>query len=93
MEMVKNTPRRDRSYLPARKEFRAAGQARKAHRKNPAGAIEARQYSQGREKDTIVMKRFDKRKLLAEFRGLRASLRGKFSYQEIVNETKRVRKD
>ena len=44
------------------------------------------------DRDTIVMKRFDKRKLLAEFKDLRASVQEKFSDQEIVNEIKRARK-
>lgn len=44
------------------------------------------------DKDTIVMKRFDKRKLLAEFKGLKASIQSKFDEQEIVNEIKKSRK-
>lgn len=44
------------------------------------------------DKDTIVMKRFDKRKLLADFRGLRESIKEKFSEQEIVDEIKKSRK-
>lgn len=44
------------------------------------------------DKDTLVMKRFDKRKLLAEFRDLRASVHEKFSDQQIVDEIKRARK-
>lgn len=44
------------------------------------------------DKDTLVMKRFDKRKLLAEFKDLRASIQKKFSDQEIVSEIKRTRK-
>lgn len=44
------------------------------------------------DKDTIVMKRFDKRKLLAEFKDLRASIQGKFSDNEIINEIKKTRK-
>ena len=43
--------------------------------------------------DTLVLKRFDKRKLLAEFKGLRNSIQNKFSEQEIVNEIKKSRKD
>ena len=43
------------------------------------------------DKDTLVMKRFDKRKLLAEFRGLRASIQQKFSDREIAGEIKRTR--
>jgi len=42
--------------------------------------------------DTLVMKRFDKRKLLQEFKNLRTSIQKKFSDQEIVSEIKRVRK-
>jgi AbrB family transcriptional regulator (stage V sporulation protein T) len=42
--------------------------------------------------DTLVMKRFDKRKLLQEFKDLRTSIQKKFSDQEIVSEIKRVRK-
>ena len=44
------------------------------------------------DKDTIVMKRLDKRKLLAEFKGIRAAVNRKFSDQEIVGELKRTRK-
>ena len=44
------------------------------------------------DKDTLVMKRFDKRKLLVEFKNLRASIKKKFSNQEIVHEIKRSRK-
>ena len=44
------------------------------------------------DKDTIVMKRFDKKKLLAEFKDLRSSIQEKFSDQEIVNEIKRTHK-
>ncbi len=44
------------------------------------------------DKDTLVMRRFDKRKLLAEFKGLRASIHQKFSDQEIVGEIKRAHK-
>ena len=45
------------------------------------------------DKDTIVMKRFDKKKLLAEFKDLVSSIQEKFSDQEIVNEIKRTHKD
>lgn len=38
------------------------------------------------------MKRVDRRKLLAEFKDLRASVRRKFSDQEIVSEIKRARR-
>lgn len=44
------------------------------------------------DKDTLVMKRFDKRKLLAEFKGIRASVRRKFTDKEIVGEIKKARK-
>lgn len=44
------------------------------------------------DKDTLVMKRFDKRKLLAEFKDLRISVQKKFSDQEIVGEIKKTRK-
>jgi bifunctional DNA-binding transcriptional regulator/antitoxin component of YhaV-PrlF toxin-antitoxin module len=44
------------------------------------------------DKDTIVMKRLDKRKLLAEFRDLRSSIQEKFRDQEIVGDIKRARK-
>ena len=44
------------------------------------------------DKDTLVMKRLDKRKLLAEFKGIRASISRKLSDQEIVGEIKRARK-
>ena len=44
------------------------------------------------DKDTLVMKRFDKRKLLAEFKDLRASVQKKFCDQEIVGEIKKSRK-
>lgn len=43
------------------------------------------------DKDTLVMKRFDKKKLLAEFKGIRASVERKFSDQEIVREIKKAR--
>ena len=44
------------------------------------------------DKDTLVMRRFDKKKLLAEFRDLRASISKKLSDREIVGEIKRARK-
>lgn len=44
------------------------------------------------DKDTLVMKRFDKRKLLAEFKDLRASIHQKFGDQEIASEIKKARK-
>jgi bifunctional DNA-binding transcriptional regulator/antitoxin component of YhaV-PrlF toxin-antitoxin module len=44
------------------------------------------------DKDTLVMRRFDKRKLLAEFKDLRGSIRKKFGDREIVGEIKRTRK-
>ena len=44
------------------------------------------------DKDTLVMKRLDKRKLLAEFRTLRKSIGKKYSEEEIVDEIKRARK-
>lgn len=43
------------------------------------------------DKDTLVMKRFDKTKLLAEFRDIRVSVKKKFSDQEIVGEIKKAR--
>lgn len=43
------------------------------------------------DKDTLVMKRFDKRKLLLEFKNLRASILEKFSDQEIVDEIRKSR--
>jgi len=43
------------------------------------------------DKDTLIMKRVDKQKLLAEFRGLRESIKEKFSEVEIVEEIKRSR--
>lgn len=44
------------------------------------------------DKDTIVMRRFDKRKLLAEFKSLRASIPRKLRDREILGEIKRARK-
>ena len=44
------------------------------------------------DKDTLVMKRLDKRKLLAECKCIRASISRKLSDQEIVGEIKRARK-
>lgn len=44
------------------------------------------------DKNTLVMKRFDKKKLLAEFKDLRESIQEKFEDEEIVNEIKRTRK-
>lgn len=43
------------------------------------------------DKDTLVMKRFDKTKLLAEFKDIRVSVKKKFSDQEIVGEIKKAR--
>ncbi|MFH1072110.1 MAG: hypothetical protein V1743_01645 [Nanoarchaeota archaeon] len=43
------------------------------------------------DKDTLIMKRIDKQKLLEEFRGLRASIKKKFSEAEIVEEIKKAR--
>jgi bifunctional DNA-binding transcriptional regulator/antitoxin component of YhaV-PrlF toxin-antitoxin module len=43
------------------------------------------------DEDTIVMKRFDKRKLVAEFRDLRKSIKKKLSDAEIMNEIKKSR--
>jgi len=42
------------------------------------------------DKDTLVMRRVDKKKLLGEFRGLRASV-AKLSEAEIVGEVKKAR--
>ena len=44
------------------------------------------------DKDTLVLRRFDKKKLLGEFRDLRASIHKKFNEQDIVGEIKRTRK-
>ena len=44
------------------------------------------------DKDTLVMKRFDKTKLLAEFKDIRASVQRRLSDDEIVSEIKRARK-
>jgi len=44
------------------------------------------------DQDTLVMKRLDKRKLLAEFKDVRASIAQKFSDRELVSEIKRARK-
>ena len=43
------------------------------------------------DRDTLVMRRLDKRKLIGEFRGLRKSIRRKFADADIVNEIKRAR--
>ena len=44
------------------------------------------------DEDTIIMKRFDEKKLLAEFKTLRSSIKQKFSDLDIVHEIKRSRK-
>lgn len=44
------------------------------------------------DKDVLVMKRFDKRKLLAEFNDLRTSIAYKFSDKEIVGNIKQSRR-
>ena len=43
-------------------------------------------------KDTILMKKMDKKKLLAEFRNIRNSIKEKLSAEEINNEIKAHRK-
>ncbi len=45
------------------------------------------------DKDTIVMKRFDKRKLLEEFKDLKESIKNTFREEEIVAEVKKARKN
>ena len=44
------------------------------------------------DKDTLVMKRIDKKKFLEDFKSLRDSIRKKFSEAEIVKEIKEKRK-
>lgn len=44
------------------------------------------------DKDTLVMKRIDKRDLTAEFVKLRASIKKRLSDEEIVEELKKARK-
>ncbi len=44
------------------------------------------------DKDTLVFKRIDKRKLLEDFRELRKSINKKFSEAEIVGEIKKSQK-
>ena len=43
------------------------------------------------DKDVLVMKRFDKKKLLAEFDDLRASIAHKLTDKDIVDDIKRSR--
>ncbi len=43
-------------------------------------------------KDTILMKKMDKKKLLTEFRNIRDSIKGKLSTEEINNEIMAHRK-
>ena len=43
------------------------------------------------DKDTIVMKKFDKKKLLAEFRSLRKSIKRGFEEGEILEEVRQSR--
>ena len=43
-------------------------------------------------KDTILMKKMDKKKLLTEFRNIRDSIKGKLSTEEINNEIRAHRK-
>jgi len=45
------------------------------------------------DKDILVMRRVDKRKLLGEFRGLRKSIENKFSEAEILDEVRKSRKN
>ena len=44
------------------------------------------------DKDTLVMRRMDKKRLLDEFKNLRDSIKKKFEEAEIVDETKHSRK-
>lgn len=44
------------------------------------------------DKDTLVMKRIDKKKFLEDFKSLRDSIKTKFSEAEIVKEIKEKRK-
>jgi len=44
------------------------------------------------DKETILMKKMDKKKLLAEFRNIRSSVRQKLSREEIDNKIKASRK-
>ena len=44
------------------------------------------------DKDTLIMKRIDKKKLLEDFKSLRASITKKLSEAEIVKEMKEIRK-
>ena len=44
------------------------------------------------DEDTLVMKRFDKSKLVGEFKELRASIGRKFTDEDIVDEIKKARK-
>ena len=44
------------------------------------------------DKDTILMKKMDKKKLLEEFRNIRSSLKEKISEEEIDNEIRAHRK-
>lgn len=44
------------------------------------------------DKDTILMKKMDKKKLLEEFRNIRSSVKEKLSAEEIDNEIRASRK-
>ena len=44
------------------------------------------------DKDTIIMKKLDKAKLIKEFRSIRAGVRQKLSSKEISDEVKQSRK-
>lgn len=44
------------------------------------------------DKDTILMKKMDKKKLLEEFRSIRSSVKEKLSAEEIDNEIRASRK-
>mgnify|MGYP001566154711 FL=1 len=44
------------------------------------------------DKDTILMKKMDKKKLLQEFREIRSNIKEKLSPEEITNEIKARRK-
>lgn len=44
------------------------------------------------DKDTILMKKMDKKKLLAEFRNIRSSIKEKLSQEEVDNEIRASRK-
>ena len=45
------------------------------------------------DKETLLMKKMDKKRLLEEFRMIRASIKNKLSEREIMNEIKNSRKN